>query len=169
MKVTRLVLDDFRNISHIDVNFAGNVNVILGKNAQGKTNMLESVYLFSQGKSFRASRDRDLIRFNSVKSNLQMEFSTDKREQLYEINLFSDKRRRIFLNEVEIKKYADMNGNFYTVLFAPEHLNLVKEGPSERRKFLDIAISSLKPRYFKATEDYSRLLIHKNALLRDIH
>lgn len=170
MNVLRIRTENFRNLERQELELCEGTNVIFGKNAQGKTNLLEAVYLFTQGKSFRTNRDRDMVAFGKEYADVSILFHSQDRENEFSIRLFGDNRRReVRLNGVELTKLQEVTGNFYTVLFTPEHLNLVKEGPAERRKFLDTAICSLKPRYYKATEDYGRILTQKNALLKDLH
>ncbi|MBR3870334.1 MAG: DNA replication/repair protein RecF [Clostridia bacterium] len=170
MKVVSLYLENFRNIEKTGFDLSGGVNVFYGRNAQGKTNLLESIYVFTSGKSFRPAKDKELIMHDKEKAVLNMTFFAENRNNEYDIIFYSDKRRReAKINGVPIKRNMDMAGNFYTVLFAPEHLNLIKEGPGERRRFLDQAISVLKPKYAKAVEDYEKILTQKNALLKDIY
>jgi len=168
MKITDIEISNFRNIKTLKTKLSQSVNVILGKNAQGKTNLLESIYFFTGCKSFRANKDSELINFESDEAKVSLYFYAYNRQNLFEVNLYRDKKRRVLLNGVEIKKASEIAGIFNTVLFAPEHLNLIKEGPRERRKFLDIAISQLKPKYVKALDDYNKILVQKNALLKDM-
>ena len=170
MKVVSIYLENYRNIEKAGFDLDAGVNVFYGRNAQGKTNLLESIYVFTSGKSFRPAKDKELIRHGCETSVLNMTFFSENRNNEYDITFYSDKRRReVKLNGIPIKRNMDMAGNFYTVLFAPEHLNLIKEGPGERRRFLDQAISVLKPKYAKAIEDYEKILVQKNALLKDIY
>lgn len=170
MRVESLYLENYRNIEKAGLDLSPGVNVFYGRNAQGKTNLLESIYVFTTGKSFRPSKDRELVKDGQEKAVLNMSFFAENRSNEYDMVLYADRRRReIKLCGVPLKRNMDMAGNFYTVLFAPEHLNLVKEGPSERRKFLDDAVSTLRPKYAKAAEDYERILTHKNALLKDMY
>lgn len=170
MRVESLYLENYRNIVKAGLDLSSGVNVFYGRNAQGKTNLLESIYVFTSGKSFRPAKDKELVRDGEEKAVLNMSFFAENRSNEYDMILYSDKRRReVKLNGAPLKRNMDMSGNFYTVLFAPEHLNLVKEGPSERRRFLDEAVSNLRPKYAKAAEDYEKILTHKNALLKDIY
>ncbi len=170
MKVVSLYLENYRNIEKAGFDLSGGVNVFYGRNAQGKTNLLESIYVFTSGKSFRPAKDKELVMHGKENATLNMTFFAENRNNEYDIIFYSDKKRReAKINGIPIKRNMDMAGNFYTVLFAPEHLNLIKEGPGERRRFLDQAISVLKPKYAKAIEDYEKILTQKNALLKDIY
>ncbi len=170
MFAKKVILENYRNISYAEAELSPSVNLFYGKNAQGKTNFLESVYLFSQAKSFRTSKDKEFCKFGEEKATATLIYECGGREQRLSVSVFSDSRRKqMNVNGFEVKKNSQLQGNFFTVLFAPEHLNLVKEGPSERRRFLDIAISPLKSKYATMLEEYEKILTHKNALLKDIY
>ncbi len=168
MTADRLTLKNFRNLETACVEFSPGINVLIGDNAQGKTNLLEAVGFFSAGRSFRAGREKELIRFGSDTAAMSLSWRADGREFCCNVSLFEDKRKRMTLNGVELKGAAELVGGFGAVLFAPEHLNLVKEGPSGRRRFLDQALSQLKPKYLTALSEYQRILKQKNSLLRDM-
>lgn len=158
---------DFRNIEAADVAFDEGVNLLVGENAQGKTNLLEAIFYAAIGKSFRTSSDEEMIRFGAQMFEVSMDFSDSLREQNLTVRLMKGKRRRIEHNKVRLTKVSDVVGLFRTVLFCPEHLAIVKEGPGERRNFLDVAISQLYPNYLKSLQIYHKLLKQRNQLLRD--
>lgn len=168
MIITKLTLRQFRNYQQQEISFFPGVNVLYGNNAQGKTNILEAVYLFSNGKSHRGVKDRELIRFDQPCGDLTLFFDAYERENRAEIELFCDKRKKIRLNGVALNRVSRMIGYFQTVLFCPEDLYLIKGGPGERRRFLDGAISPLKPNYFTALVQYQKILENKNKLLRQM-
>ena len=166
MKINSVSLKDFRNISEMTLVANDEVNVIFGQNAQGKTNILEALWLFTGCKSFRGSKDSEFIKFNSDFSKISLDYTDKIREKKAEI-LFSDKKK-VFLNGVEKKNTADFIGEFYAVIFSPTHLSLIKEGPDVRRKFLDTAICQLKPKYAKTLSSYKKVVLQRNSLLKDI-
>ncbi len=169
MHAKKVLLENYRNIELAEVELSPSVNLFYGKNAQGKTNFLESVYLFSQSKSFRNVRERETVRFGAEYARATLVYERGGYENRLEIKIFADSRRReMSVNGFPIKKNSLLAGNFYTVLFAPEHLSLVKDGPSARREFLDLAIAPLKPKYSAVLEEYEKILTQKNALLKDI-
>ncbi len=168
MKVDSIQLNNFRNISSVILAADSGVNVIYGENAQGKTNIIEGIWLFTGCKSFRGSKDSELIKFGEVFSRLNLQFSDSLRDKKSEI-LISDKKKSISLNDVPLKSAGELIGNFYAVIFSPDHLSLIKDGPAERRKFLDTALCQLKPSYAKALSGYRRALLQRNSLLKDIH
>ena len=168
MKVNSIELNNFRNISSIALEADSGVNVIYGENAQGKTNIIEGIWLFTGCKSFRGSKDAELIKFGEDFSKLKMNFENSTREKQGEI-LIADKKRSFTLNGVPLKSAGELIGNFYSVIFSPDHLSLIKDGPSERRRFLDTALCQLKPSYAKNLAEYKRALMQRNALLKDIH
>ena len=166
MKINSVTLNDFRNISDMILLPHDEVNVIFGQNAQGKTNILEALWLFTGCKSFRGSKDSEFIKFNSDFSKISLEYTDKIREKKAEI-LFSDKKKA-FLNGVEKKSTAEFIGEFYAVIFSPTHLSLIKDGPDVRRKFLDTAICQLKPKYAKTLSSYKKVVLQRNSLLKDI-
>ncbi len=168
MIISSLDLRQFRNYEHQTMMFSPGVNVLYGNNAQGKTNILESIYLFSNGKSHRGGKDRELIRFGQTASAITLFFDAYERENRAEIELFADRRKKIRLNGVQLNRVSKMIGYFQTVLFCPEDLSIIKGGPGERRRFLDSAISPLKPNYFTALLQYQKILEQKNKLLRQL-
>ncbi len=156
---------DFRNISSEEIEFSPTTTILYGKNAQGKTNMLEGVYLFAQGKSHRAGKESELIRFGAEVARLEMVYESGGRE--HKLSLVLDgKRKACYKNGIKLDKLSEMIGSFRAVMFCPEHLFIVKGGPSERRSFLDIAISQLRPVYLKTLQRYNLILMQRNALLK---
>ena len=166
MQAKRLTLTDFRNYQEQTLEFGEGINILFGDNAQGKTNVLEAVYLFSMGKANRAHRDSELIRHGQEQAALTLEFFDGERELTAQMQLFKNRRKQVALNEVPIRKNSELVGRFRVVYFGPEYLGLVKEGPKIRRKNLDILISQLRPRYFSALSDAKKLVESKNALFK---
>ncbi len=168
MTVNSVKIKNFRNISDLSFTADSGVNVIYGENAQGKTNILESIWLFTGCKSFRGAKDNELIKFNEDFAKINLEFSDNSREKKSEI-IVSDKKKIASLNGVSLRSTAELIGSFYAVIFSPVHLSLIKDGPSARRKFLDTALCQLKPSYAEHLAGYKRALIQRNALLKDLH
>ena len=166
MRVNSLKAKNYRNIKSLEILPCENVNIIYGENAQGKTNLLESIWLFTGCRSFRGSKEQDFINFGSDFSSLELGFFGNGREQCAKIKI--QDKRRAELNGVLFSSASKLIGEFFAVVFAPTHLSLIKEGPSQRRKFLDIALCQLKPRYANALTQYNRALLQRNALLKDI-
>ena len=168
MQCNRIEVRNFRNIEAACVDFTPGVNVLVGDNAQGKTNLLEAIYLCALGKTFRQAKDTELVRFGQEECSIVQHFSDSHREQSVEMQLFSStkSRRRVYHNGVSLARTSQLLGNFRVVLFCPEHLSLVKEGPGERRNFLDVAISQLHPAYVRSLQKYNQLLKQRNSLLK---
>lgn len=164
MKLNKLKLENFRNIQKLEMNPCDNINVIYGENAQGKTNIIESIWLFTGNNSFRGSKLNELISFNCDYAKLFIEFEDKKRKQIADM-IFSNKKK-IKLNNVELKSQAELNGTFYAVVFSPTDLSLIKDGPKNRRRFLDIAISQINPQYKNYLNTYDKLVEQRNALLK---
>lgn len=170
MKVNRLGFRDYRNLKENELIPGPQVNVICGDNAQGKTNLLEAVWLFTGGRSFRGARDQELIAFSSrAGAVLALDFEAEEREQTAKITIGRGaKKRTAQLNGVDQPAASSLIGKFCAVVFSPDHLSLVKEGPSMRRKFLDAALCQRKPAYARLLSQYSRTLAQRNTLLKDI-
>lgn len=166
MTVNKLIVKDYRNIENIEILPSENVNVIFGENAQGKTNLLESIWLFTGCKSFRSKRDSELVGFNKSFAKNEIEYFAKGREQTSII--YIDKKRTAMKNGVTLKTPAELIGEFYAVIFSPSHLALIQQGPVNRRKFLDTALCQLKPFYAKGLAKYKHTLEQRNALLKDI-
>ncbi|MBQ4146309.1 MAG: DNA replication/repair protein RecF [Clostridia bacterium] len=166
MQAKKLILKSFRNYEEEVIGFCPDVNIIHGDNAQGKTNILEAVYLFSMGKSNRAKRDAELIRHGDEMATLALDFSNSQRDFQGEMSIFRTRRKNITINELPVRKNSELVGKFRVVYFGPEYLSLVKEGPKQRRKNIDILISQLRPNYFSALSDLKKLIESKNALLK---
>lgn len=166
MFVTKLELLQFRNIESQILLPCEGVNVIYGDNAQGKTNLLESMWMFTGCRSFRGAKDSQLKNFNSPKAVLSLDYFGFGREQSLFLEI--EKGRRFMLNGIKQPSASKVMGEFLAVVFSPVHLSLVKDGPFERRKFLDIAISQLKPKYASALASYNKALLQRNTLLKDI-
>lgn len=166
MKALRLELADFRNYVKQEIDFCDGVNIIYGGNAQGKTNILEAVYFFAMGKSNRARRDAELIRHGADCARISLKFSDSVRENVLSAEIYRDKRKKITINEIPIRRNSELVRRFNVVYFGPEYLGLVKEGPGIRRKNLDILISQIKPGYLAALGELRKIVESKNALLR---
>lgn len=166
MNVKKLEVVSFRNIENEVIEPCESVNLIYGDNAQGKTNMLESIWLFTGCRSFRGSKDSELLNFNSPKALLSLDYFGYDRDQNISLNI--EKGRKFSLNGVKQSSASKIMGEFLAVVFSPVHLSLVKDGPYERRKFLDIAISQLKPKYAVTLSQYNKALAQRNMLLKDL-
>ena len=158
--------ENFRNIAGATVDFSPGINLLLGNNAQGKTNLLEAITLMAIGKSFRGAKDADLIRFGEQTARVSLSYHDGIRLQNLTSTLCAGKRRRTEQNGVPLARMSETVGAFRVVLFCPEHLSLIKSGPELRRGFLDIAISQLKPLYLAGLQKYAKILKQRNALLK---
>ena len=167
MYCKKISIKNFRNIKDEKIEFSRGVNVISGENAEGKTNLLEAIYYVSVGKSFRATQNAEIIRFGEAQAGLNLFYDDGIREQNINMTIYKEKRRKAEKNGVKIDKLSDIVGAFRTVLFCPEHLSLVKEGPSLRRNYLDIAISASRPMYLHALQRHNYLLKQRNALIKN--
>lgn len=166
MIVKGIRLINFRNYNSMSASFGSNINILVGKNAQGKTNLLEAIYLCSTGRSFRTLRDKELIGFEKKEAYIGAELNIGELEKFTEIKIESDKPKRIRVNKIELKNYRELNTGLKVVVFSPDDLKLVKEGPGNRRNYLDASISQLKPVYHHNLSRYYKALIQRNNLLK---
>ena len=166
MRVQRIALNGFRNYEWETAEFDAGTNVICGPNAQGKTNLLEAVYMLSCGRSFRTRFDRELIGFGYSDGQILGEVFSHDRDQTVDIRMRTGQSKRITVNGVK-KTASELSDTVNVVLFCPDDLNLIKEGAAVRRRLLDNAISQLRPRYAEILTEFNKLYEHKTRILKD--
>ncbi len=167
MYIQKISFENYRNLAPDNFFPDEGINVIYGDNAQGKTNLIEAIWLFTGGRSFRGSKDSELIAFKQKYAKISMIFYAREREQSLEITVSGGKRSAV-LNDVPKNTMSQIIGSFCAVIFSPNHLTLIKNGPEERRNFMDAAICQIKPSYAVQLGRYKRILNERNALLKDI-
>ena len=166
MIVKNIEFENFRNIDSEKIEFSDGINVIYGENAQGKTNILEGIYLFARGKSFRAFKDKELIKFDKSVAYAKMNFESKNNETLLGVEISKSQPKKFYRNKVKVAKTSEIIGEFRAVLFCPSHLGIIKDSASVRRKFLDVAISQLRPVYIKMMARYNAVMEERNAILK---
>ena len=167
MFIEEIKLKNFRNYIEQEIKLNNGINLFYGNNAQGKTNIIESIFLCSMGKSFRARRDKEIINFN--KNETQIEVKYTKKDREGKIKYIIGENKNIFINNIQIKKMSEILGNINIVLFSPEDINIIKDGPSNRRKFLNMMISQLRPNYIYNYNLYLKTLEQRNIYLKNIN
>ena len=165
MKVNSISYKDFRNLN-TELEFSDGVNLLLGKNGEGKTNIAEGIWLNSAGKSFKNATDKEMIAFGKQKAEIVLNYTSESRRNELRTVLNYEGGRDIYVNGVKIRRTADMIGLFFAVMFTPLTLSMIEDGPSERRRFTDIAISQLKPAYLRSLMTYNAALSERNACLK---
>ena len=168
MIVESVELKDYRNYEFLDMNFNEHVNIIYGDNAQGKTNILESIYMCSTSKSHRGSKDREIVRFGEDESHIKLNVLKHGMKYRIDMHLKKNKTKGIAVNGIPIKKAVELFGIINIVFFSPEDLNIIKNGPSERRRFMDMELSQLDKIYLSNLVNYNKVLNQRNKLLKDI-
>lgn len=167
MFIDHVKLENYRNYSSLDIQLSNDVNIFYGNNGQGKTNLLEAVFYSVIGKSFRGTKDSDIILTGNNYFSLDLRVLDDITESIF-IKYNKNKEKFIKVNNLYLRKTGQLMGNVLSVIFSPEDMNLISEGPSVRRKFIDIAISQIKPAYYYDLLQYNKTLIQKNNLLKSI-
>ncbi len=169
MKALSISYTDFRNVERENLSLGEGVNVIYGDNAQGKSNMLEGLYFFARGRSFRGAREKELIRFGEKSCSLELTFSSENRKNpiVLSAEIPAQGKKILCRNGARLTGIKEMMGNFRAVLFCPAHLSLVDGGPAMRRSFLDIALGQLYPAYIDSLSDYNRTLAQRGAILKE--
>lgn len=168
MHVNSLELKNFRNYDMERLEFSPHTNVIYGNNAQGKTNILEAVYLFAHGRSHRAKNDKELIRFGEDFSRIAIQFEDSNRSHNAKMHLKRNGKKAVSINSVPISKLSKLMSYLNVVMFSPEDLDLIKGSPSFRRRFIDSSLSQLYPNYLVNLTEYNKALLQKNSLLKQL-
>jgi len=158
--------ENFRNIESATVRFGDGVTVLFGENAQGKTNVIEGIYLFARGKSFRAVKDREAVRFGESVARIKLFTESGEEKKELGVEIPATRAKSFYKNRIRCEKNSHIIGEFRAVLFCPSHLSLIYDGPAVRRNFLDIAISQIKPLYMEYLGRYNRVLAQRNVLLK---
>ena len=166
MKIKSFEAKNFRNIKECKIDFTDGINLLVGKNAQGKTNVAEGIYLFSRGKSFRGSSEAELAMFGSEGFYISVDYEGKKRKEKLEYSVYGRERIRK-KNGYKINKLTEMIENFKCVLFVPDDLNLVKSGPEERRNFLNVAVSLCDENYIDYYKRYKIASENRNCILKN--
>lgn len=166
MWIKKIKIKNFRNYNKEEINLEKNINIFYGENAQGKTNIIEAIFLCSLGKSFRAKKDSEMIKLNEENAIIEIEYEKSDREGKIKIEI--GHKKNIYLNGIKLKKLSELLGNLNIVIFTPDDINILKGGPQNRRKFLDIMISQLRPNYMHILNLYLKTIEQRNKYLRQI-
>lgn len=167
MRITELTVDNFRNHTHTTLQLAAGVNVLVGPNGQGKTNLLEAIYLSCVGRGWRTSRDNEMVQFGKERALVQVTALKKFGTVNIAIQLGTGLKKSIAINQVPIAKVAELMGQINCIFFSPDELKLVKEAPADRRRFINIDLSQIDKSYFYALARYNKILQQRNAYLKD--
>ena len=167
MIVESLKLQNYRNYEYLNMNFDEKINIIYGDNAQGKTNILESMYVCATSKSHRGSKDREIIRFDNDGSHIKVNVKKNDMNYRIDMHLKKNKPKGIAVNGIPIKRAVELFGILNIVFFSPEDLNIIKNGPSERRRFIDMELSQLDKIYLDCLINYNKVVNQRNSLLKE--
>ncbi len=167
MRILKIEINRFRNYYQEMIEFDQGVNIFFGNNGQGKTNILEAIYMLSLGRSFRTNKDKDMISLGSETAYVRAIVESQGREYKIEYRIDSKTKKVIKINGVPISKITELLGIVNVVIFSPEDLSLVKDGPKERRNFIDRELSQLRPRYYLLLNNYYKSLTQRNNILKE--
>ena len=167
MFIKRLQMLNYRNYNVLDISLGPHVNVFMGDNAQGKTNILEGIYYCAFARSHRTSKDRELINWNSDNALLSVTVGRERLDKRIDISILKDGEKAIQINKIKIKKIGELFGNFNVVMFSPEDLKIIKDSPGVRRKFIDMELCQLNPKYYYNLVQYNKVLNERNSILRN--
>ena len=168
LKVNSLKLKNFRNYDLLNLEFDRSTNIFYGNNAQGKTNILEAVYLSGTTKSHRGAKDRDMIRFDQDESHIETVIEKNGISYQIDMHLKKNSPKGIAINKMPIRKASELFGIVNLVFFSPEDLNIIKNGPAERRRFVDLELSQLDKVYLSNLSSYNRIVNQRNHLLKEL-
>ena len=168
MYITEIFLQGFRNLSQLHIEPSEGINVIYGSNAQGKTNFLESLYFCAMGRSMRGKSDQQLIAFDAQESHIRLLVQTQNRRDKIDVHLKQNEKKGIAVNGLPVKRLGELFGTLYAVIFSPEDLSLVKDAPTERRRFLDMELCQLDKVYVHSLVQYNKVLLQRNKLLKEL-
>ena len=166
MWISKIKIKNFRNYKNEEISLNNKINIIYGKNAQGKTNIIEAIYISSIGKSYRTKKERELIKFEE--KNCEIEIDYKKTDRDGKIKIIVENKKNIFVNNIKIKKLSELLGNINIVIFTPEDINILKGSPQNRRKFLDVMISQLRPNYMHILNLYEKVIDERNTYLKTL-
>lgn len=169
MIIRSLELENFRNYESLSIQFDKGTNILYGDNAQGKTNILEAIYLSATTKSHKGSKDRDIVNFKEEEAHIRTYVYKDGLENRVDMHLRKNKSKGIAINGQKIKKAADLLGMLNVVFFSPEDLSIIKNGPSERRHFMDMELCQLDHFYLYNLNNYNKIVNQRNKLLKDLY
>ncbi|MCR5402681.1 MAG: DNA replication/repair protein RecF [Butyrivibrio sp.] len=168
MIIKSLELADFRNYDNLKIDFSSGTNILYGDNAQGKTNILEAIFLSATTKSHRGSKDKDIIGFGKDEAHIRSILDKDGAEYRIDMHLRKSRSKGIAIDGQKIRKASDLIGRLNVVFFSPEDLGIIKNGPSERRRFMDMELSQLDLIYLNSLSKYNKLVIERNKVLKDL-
>ena len=168
MIIESLKLNNFRNYESLYMDFSDSINILYGDNAQGKTNVLEAIYMCSSGKSHRGAKDKETIRFDQEEGHIQLVVKKNEIPYKIDIHLKKNKHKGIAINGLPIKKISEILGVINVIFFSPEDLTIIKNGPSERRRFINTELCQLDSFYTNNLINYTKVINQRNDLLREL-
>ncbi len=168
MIIRSLELADFRNYENLKIDFSSGTNILYGDNAQGKTNILEAIFVSATTKSHKGSKDKEIIRFGKEEAHIRTILEKDAASYRIDMHLRKNKSKGIAIDGQKVKRASDLIGRLNVVFFSPEDLGIIKNGPSERRRFMDMELCQLDHIYLNSLSKYNKLVVERNKVLKDL-
>lgn len=168
MIIESVDLQNYRNYEFLNMTFDNKINIIYGDNAQGKTNILESLYVCATSKSHRGSKDKDIIRFGNDEAHIKVMVKKHGMNYRIDMHLKKNKTKGIAVNGIPIRRAVELFGIINIIIFSPEDMNIIKNGPSERRRFMDMELSQLDKIYLSNLVNYNKVVVQRNKLLKQL-
>lgn len=169
MKIKELALNCYRNYENQTIEFSDGINILYGDNAQGKTNILEAIYMLATTKSHRGSKDKEIIMFDRDDAHIRADINKNEIGHRIDMHLRKNRSKGVAIDRIPIKKSAELFGLINIIIFSPEDLSIIKESPSERRRFIDMELCQLNKIYYSDLSTYNKVLMQRNNLLKQIY
>ena len=169
MRINNIVLQNFRNYTNLELDFNEHRNIIVGENAQGKTNLIEAIYLSAFAKSFRTNNAGDMVKFGETQGRVNVEINSEDLDKKIDITLLSNGRKMIKRDGKVVRRTADLLNNIVVIVFSPDDLRIIKDSPERRRDFINRELSQLRPQYYEVLRNYNNVLKQKNSLLKSFY
>ena len=169
MRINSIILENFRNYERLELDFNESRNIIVGENAQGKTNLIEAIYLAAFARSFRTNSAADMVRFGEQQGRVNADITSEDIDKKINITLRSDGRKMLQKDGKLIRKTADLLNNIVVIIFSPDDLRIIKDSPDKRRSYINREISQMRPKYYELLKTYTEALKQKNSLLKNYY
>lgn len=168
MRINNILLQNFRNYSNLELTFNEHRNIIVGENAQGKTNLIEAIYLSAFAKSFRTNNAGDMVKFGEERGRVNVDINSEDMDKNIDISILTNGRKMIKKDGKAVRRTADLLNNIVVIIFSPDDLRIIKDSPERRRAYINRELSQIRPKYYDVLKNYSDVLKQKNSLIKGL-